>query len=156
MGQGGFQLLLSFEPHERFEMFGHHWWKAQFWQMWYQMLFKRLGLEMNTKVEEVLLGSLFGEETNSTIGFYCNLNRTGRRFVQSKDTAPVGLWLLILSRIQHMDLPYTCDPWAVHQQGMEDNALNANSKEGNDEHQNVMIRRASVLFLLWNGAVLEM
>jgi hypothetical protein len=41
-----------------------------------------LGLETNMELEEVILGS-FGDETNDNatrIGFYCNLNRTGRRF----------------------------------------------------------------------------
>jgi hypothetical protein len=135
-----------------------------------------LGLETNMELEDVLLGGTFlGDETNNDyattmIGFYCDLNRAGRRFLRSKHTAPAALWPLILSQVQSMDLPSTCDDdpcWAVKvdvdPQGirsMEDNGLNNDSggEESNNDgnlHRNGMIRRASVLFyLLRNGAAL--
>jgi hypothetical protein len=48
--------------------------------------------------------TLFREQAQQAI-FLCDANRGGRRFLRAKDRAPVALWPLVLSQVQHLEMP---------------------------------------------------
>jgi Ran GTPase-activating protein (RanGAP) involved in mRNA processing and transport len=100
-----------------------------------------MGMGENMNLEETLLNSVRLDRDR----FFFDANRGGRRFLRSQHTSPVGLWPLIIKRVQDMDLPKSCDPWAT----------DPSQHIGFDESEEV--RRAAVLFyLLRNGVVSEL
>eukprot|EP00980_Cylindrotheca_fusiformis_P017787 scaffold5605_cov128-Cylindrotheca_fusiformis.AAC.28 len=107
-----------------------------------------LQMEHNVNLEEVLFNSL----TSDTNRFYLDANRGGRKFLRSMDTAPTGLWPLILKRANTMSLPKCSDPWTtdLSRCSMPGTDLGTGFNESED------VRRASVLFhLLRNGLLPE-
>jgi Ran GTPase-activating protein (RanGAP) involved in mRNA processing and transport len=105
------------------------------------------GLKRNMELEGVVLRPC---EEAHRIGFYCDLNRGGRRVFRATKRAPASLWPSILARVQDMDLPSTID-------AMSDGAVHAPNAKGTvDKCSQDDTRRASVLFhLLRNGPLLE-
>lgn len=102
----------------------------------------------NLALEEVLLNA----QNYNKNRIYLDLNRGGRRFFRSKDSAPLGVWPTLLERVQTMNLPKVCDPWAMN----HFDASKIDTKSGDfDERESS--RRASVLFhLLQNGLLPEL
>mmetsp|Transcript_40326 Transcript_40326/g.97389 ORF Transcript_40326/g.97389 Transcript_40326/m.97389 type:complete len:460 (+) Transcript_40326:36-1415(+) len=96
-------------------------------------------LQDNMYLEEVLLNT-----TTCTMNrFFLDVNRGGRRFLMSKDRAPVGLWPNLLHRAQKVPLPRTSDLWLS-------SLAPASAKELESDES----RRASVLFHLLRDGLL--
>ncbi|KAL3943235.1 MAG: hypothetical protein SGBAC_002680, partial [Bacillariaceae sp.] len=91
-------------------------------------------LENNVYLEEILLNTT----TCTTNRFFLDVNRGGRKFLLSKDRAPVGLWPHLLHRAQKVPLPRTSDLW------LSSLALGNEKNEPSKEVESDESRRASV------------
>jgi ABC-type transporter Mla MlaB component len=70
-------------------------------------------LQRNTEIDHVILpatsnDSIYMEQAH-LVGLLCDANRAGRRFLRDQARAPIGLWPLILSQVQRLDLPNLLD-----------------------------------------------
>ena len=95
-------------------------------------------LRDNMYMEEILLNTT----TCVANRFFLDVNRAGRRFVISKDTAPIGLWPNLLDRAQKVPLPKTSDLWLNSLLSAEE------KKEQPKEVETEESRRASAVYLL--------
>ena len=137
-------------------------------------------LQRNTEIDHVILpanpSDLIYMDQAHLVGLLCDANRAGRRFLRDQARAPIGLWPVVLSKVQNLEMPNMLDgmelpcilPAAPITDDDDDDAMSVDNSEVSMDicheggHDKAMaepgaIRKISVLYyMLRNGALLQL
>jgi hypothetical protein len=137
-------------------------------------------LQRNTEIDQVILpansNDMIYMEQAHLVGLLCDANRAGRRFLRDQAKAPIGLWPLILSEVQNLELPNMLDgmelpsilPAAPITDDDDDDMMSVDNSEdsmdmGTDGDEDKTMRepgadrkRSVLYYMLRNGALLQL